>query len=285
MPELRELQRKLESITALREIVHAMRNLAAVYVRRAETSLDATRPYGSVVATALSVVMDRMHLQTAAADPGPPVALVLASDQGLCGTYNERVVRRTLQFREEYPETTFMAIGQRGCDALGQHGIEPALAVRAPTSLEGITAQILDLADQVFTAFSATGRDRLFLIYNVYESMGRFSDTVRQVLPPDRQSLESDDSPEFGYDPILTALPELLLDRLMEEHFFISLFCALLESHASENGARLLSMTAASTNIDKRIAELTKEYQGARQEVVTSELLDVVGGAEALRAG
>ncbi|MDP6107267.1 MAG: FoF1 ATP synthase subunit gamma, partial [Candidatus Brocadiia bacterium] len=80
-----------------------------------------------------------------------------------------------------------------------------------------------------------------------------------------------------------TASPDELLGNLAEEYFFIQLYRALLEDHASENGARLLAMTAASSNIDDSLAELTKDYQSARQDAITGELLDVVGGAEALR--
>ncbi len=284
MADLRDLQRKLESIAALREIVQAMRNLAAVYVRRAESTLDATRPYETVVETGLATALERAHVADIPdQSEHPPIAIVFSSDQGLCGAYNERVVRTALQFCDEHPGTQLIAIGLRGRDMLAQRDIEPLLSVRAPTSLEGIKAQVPELSEQIFETYAKHGAGDLFFVYNMYESMGRFTGTTRRVLPPGRDKADTDAAETFRSEPLLTMPADELLSRLIEEHFFINLFRGLLESHASENGARLLSMTAASSNIDNRISVLTKEYQSARQEMVTAELLDVVGGAEALR--
>ena len=287
MAELRELQRKLESIKVLREIVGAMRNLAAIYMRRAEATLRAIRPYADVVETAMRLTLERAQADPVDVDDdGPCVAIVFASDQGLCGTYNERVVRAALAFQQRRAgPVEFVAIGLRGSQLLTQHGAEPALSVRVPTSLEGIRARVPELAAQVFQAYTARDVTRLFFIYNAYEGMGRFTGRERRVLPPSPQDLDLGKDRILGYEPILTAPPAELLGYIVEEYFYIELYRGLLEGHASENGARLASMTAASTNIDKRLTEITQEFQSVRQDVITAELLDVVGGAEALRQG
>jgi F-type H+-transporting ATPase subunit gamma len=283
MAELQELQQKLDSIKALREIVGAMRNLAALYIRRAESTLRAIRPYAAVVETALDVVLQR--LGAGAGEPpadSPYAAIVFASDQGLCGTYNDRVVRAALDFKKRTPGPChWVAIGSRGSSLLTLRGVDPTLTARAPTSLEGIKAQLPDLAARIFAAYLHADAQRLFFIYNAYEGLGRFQAKARRVLPPSREDLGSSDLP--GREPILTDEPAELLGRLIEEYFYIQLHRGLLESHASENGARLVSMTAAGTNIDTRLAELTQEFQTVRQDVITSELLDVIGGAEALQ--
>jgi len=285
MAELREIQHRLESSKALREIVGAMRNLAAIYVRRAEATLRAIRPYADVVETAMRVTLARVSDQhPAAPDESPAVALVFASDQGLCGTYNDRVVEAALAFVQgQAASVSLVAIGRRGGQLLARHGTPPILMVPAPTSLEGIRAQLPELADRVFHAYTDQHAERLFFVYNTYESMGRFGQHVRQVLPPSPETLGEGQARTFGYEPILTGPAAHLLGYLLEEYFYIELYRGLLESHASENGARLLSMTAASTNIDKRLIELTQAYQSVRQDVITAELLDVVGGAEALQ--
>ena len=284
MAELRELQRKLESIDALEEIVQAMRNLAAVYVRRAEQTLEATRPYSSIVETALAEVLRRLPGSSrvqAGQDSG--VALVFSSDQGLCGTFNERIVGEVVEFREAHPGIPVMVVGLRGRELLRQKGIEPGLAVPAPTSLEGVRVEVREISRRLFGFVTERGADTLYFVYNRYVSMGAFEETVRRVLPPGKDQLAVDsESLSMAFEPILSQPPECLLKALIEEYFFIQLFRALLESHASENGARLTAMSSASTNIDKRSAQLRKEYQTARQEAVTSELLDVVGGAEAM---
>lgn len=285
MPDLREIQRKLESIKALQEIVDAMRNLAATYVRRAEKTLDAIRPYADVAEAALQVTLDAAGVQEIdPAENAPVFALVFASDQGLCGAYNDRVIRSAVKFRESTAgEVHVAAVGHRGRGLLELRGVEPMLAAGAPTSLEGIRAQVPDLAAEVLDAYTQRGAGEMFFIYNRYAGMGRYEETVQRVLPPTREQLASGETPEFPAEPILTAPCRELLTRFIDEYFFIELYRALLESHASENGARLLAMTAASSNIDERLAELTQEFQSVRQDSITAELLDVVGGAEALR--
>ena len=287
MAELRELQKKLESVGGLREVVNAMRNLAAVYVRRAEAALEATRPYAEVVETALHVVLKQPGVPEAGVgDDRRCLAVVFASDQGLCGTYNERVVRAAVAFREQagFP-VEFTAIGIRARDQLILRGIQPIAGVHAPTSIEGIRARVPELAADIFDSFSQLDATEMTFVYNVYTGMGRFREEVRPVLPPRRDHLQATRQNMFRYEPLLTMPPDELLGELIEEYFFVQLYRALLESHSSESGARLLAMTAASSNIDDRFAELTKDYQTVRQDAITAELLDVVGGAEALRSG
>lgn len=284
MAELRELQRKLDSIKGLREIVAAMRNLAAIYVRRAEATLDAIRPYSEVVETAVELVLGRAGVTAIEPDPdGVAVAIVFASDQGLCGAYNERIVRAAMEFTANAAgRVDVIAIGNRGASLLKMRGVEPIMTVSSPTSLEGIKAQVSGLAADVYDTYSEQGAGAMFFIYNTYEGAGRFVESVRPVLPPRRDQLTRAGGRRFRCDPILTASPEALLGDLAEEYLFVQLYRALLESHASENGARLLSMTAAASNIDDRLVDLTQQYQSVRQDAITSELLDVVGGAEAL---
>ncbi len=285
MAELRELQRKLNSMKALRDIVNAMRNMAAAYVKHADAALRAMRPYADVVETALAAALEIGDLHHMEPPEGAPrVAVVFASDQGLCGAYNERVVSAALDFRQNSPRPTqFAAIGQRGHSLLALRGVKPALATPAPTSIEAIRVQVPELAAQIFQLYCDRAAGEMFFIYNAYEGMGRFKETVRRVLPISREELQPSEQRPFSYEPILTMPGLELLGRLVEEYFFIQLYRGLLESHASENGARLTSMTSASSNIDDSLTELTREFQSARQEAITAELLDVVNGAEALR--
>lgn len=285
MAELRELQRKLDSIRALQDVVNAMRSLAAVYVRRAEMTLAATRPYGQVVNAALRLVLDKADLapEEEPADRAA-LAVVFASDQGLAGPFNERVVQAADRFRAERAgPVSFACIGRRGSALLALRGIEPLLWTRAPTSLEGITAEVTELAAGIFDAYHKSGAEEVFFVFNAFESIGHFESRVRRIVPPVRDELEeSAGRRAFSYEPILTAPPMALLSRLVEEYFFIELYQGLLESHASENGARLTAMTAASSNVEDRLAEIRGQYQSVRQDTITSELMDVVSGAEAL---
>jgi F-type H+-transporting ATPase subunit gamma len=285
MAELRELQRTLDSVKALGDIVNAMRNLAAIYVRRAESALDAIRPYSEVVETSLAVLLKRTAIRESGESPaGRRLALVFASDQGLCGTYNESVVQAALSFKKETADQVdFLVIGRRGHEILTMRDAEPVLSAPSPTGLEGIKIQVPELAADIFEKYVELGAVELYFIYNAYEGMGRFRENVRRVLPPTADMLSEGRDQAFRGEPLLTAAPTELLGSFIEEYFFIELYRALLESHCSENGARLLSMTSAGSNIEERLLELTRQFQAVRQDTITAELLDVVGGAEALR--
>jgi F-type H+-transporting ATPase subunit gamma len=284
MPELRELQRKLDSVNALRDVVAAMRNLAAIYVRRAESALAAVRPYSEIVETCLDVMLAAAEIPDTPSDPDShALALVFSGNQGLCGSYNERVVASAAAFKGgRSGRTDFIAIGRRGYELLRRDGVEPLMIAAAPTSLEGIKAQVPELAVDVYREYAECGAACLFFIYNGYAGMGRFEERVCQVIPPRRGQLAAEKR-RFRCKPLLTDTPDALLGAFVEQYFFIELYRALFESHSSENGARLLAMTAAAGNIDEHSTELTQAFQSARQDVITAELLDVVGGAEALR--
>jgi F-type H+-transporting ATPase subunit gamma len=285
MAELRELQRRLESIRGLRDVVNAMRSLAAVYVRRAEATLGAIRPYADAVNAALRLVLDRSDIgRTEPPDDASALVVVFASDQGLAGTFNERIVATADEFRRTASGAlTFVAIGLRGRNLLILRGTEPVMSERAPTSLEGIKARVPELAARIFDVYQDCGAQQVFFIFNAFESLGRFQEQVRRIVPPVRDDLADDADRTFTYEPILTAPPAELLGYLIEEYFFIELYRSLLESHASENGARLTSMTAAASNVDERLEDIKQKFQSVRQETITAELMDVVSGAEALR--
>jgi len=283
MPELRELRRKLDSLDGLREIVNAMRNLAAAYVRRAESALEGTRPYTEVVETALQAAFSGPGMRA----PGPlagarSLAVLFASDQGLCGAYNERAVRSIASFHAEADGNAAVAVvGLRAQALLRLKGIEAMLARSAPASLEAIGSQVPELAADLFEAYEQCGAERMVFVYNAYEGMGRFRETVRCVLPPSPAEIGEGRTDVLRHDPLLTMPHGDLLGNLIEEYFFIQLYRALLEAHASENGARLISMTSAAGSIDDRFQELTREFQVVRQDAITAELLDIVAGAEA----
>jgi len=169
--ELRELQRKLESTKALREIVNAMRNLAAIYMRRAERTLEAIRPYSAVVETALRVVLERAGAPEFERDEqGGCVALVFAGDQGLCGAYNQRVVRAAREFAASAAgPVDFVAIGLRAHSLLRMQGTEAILS----------------------------GATQMVFVYSAYAGMGRFREHVRPVLPPRPEQLAEAQREQF----------------------------------------------------------------------------------------
>jgi len=177
-----------------------------------------------------------------------------------------------------------MVIGAKGVDLLLERGITPAFQDSSPRSLAGIDEAMRRLADRVFEAYSAAGLASLHLAYNRFESVGVFTPVREQILPPPVARLLAGGRPEApSQTPRLYTSPEQLAEQLIEEYLFVELHRALGESMASENGARLRAMDEALHNIDQTIDHLNLLLRISRQEEITAEILDVIGGVEALR--
>jgi F-type H+-transporting ATPase subunit gamma len=279
----RELEARLASIKGLRGVIHSMRSLAAVNIRRAGEALTTTREYADLVAELLRAVLPMLpHGYEWGRARGAAAIFVFASDQGLCGQFNERIVDFALEEAARLgPDTRLMVIGTRGAALLEERGLTPALRESAPRTLAGIEGAMRRLAGRLLESYLA-GPGTLHLAYNRYDSAGAFTPVREQILPPPLQLLSGGAGPPPTPPRIYTS-PELLAEQLIEEYLFTELYRALGESLASENGARLRAMDEAVHNIDKTIDLLTLQWRVSRQEEITSELLDVVGGVEALR--
>jgi len=282
----RRIESRMRSARGLRDIVHSMRSLAAVNIRRAEDSLATIRDYHALVVDLfrLSVPLLPRGWRWGALK-GAPVVFIFSSDLGLSGAFNERVVEFALAEAARLGEGTRLAIiGARGEGLLRERGVQPLLFESAPRTLAGIEDTMRRLASRVLQLFAAAGSGSLHLAYNRYASVGSFTPVRDQVLPPPlARLLAPKEGRALPQTARLYSRPESVVEQLIEEYLFIEMYRALAESLASENGARLRAMDEAMHNIDQTIDRLTLELRVSRQEEITSEILDLVGGAEALR--
>ncbi|MBW2644901.1 MAG: F0F1 ATP synthase subunit gamma [Deltaproteobacteria bacterium] len=284
MPQLKEIEKQLNGVRSLKDIVHSMRSLAAVNLYKTEKVLQSIRQYRLMIQEGLGLAN---YLLSA---PGPkredksvlPTAyLIFTSDQGLSGTFNEKIIDFVQQYESPSEEILYMVSGIRGRDLLQERKINVFLHTSAPNSIDGIKRAMRDLSDTLYLYYSEGRFGSLILFYNVYESVGRFTPTAFSVLPLDITQFKKNKS--LPTQPHLYLTPEELLPLLLEEYLFIELYRALAESLASENSSRLKSMDSAGKNIDKKIEELLQLYRISRQEEITSEMLEIISGAEALK--
>ncbi len=285
MPLLKEIEKQLKGVRSLKDIVHSMRSLAAVNLYKTEKVLQSIRQYRLMIQGGLGLAN---YLLPA---PGPeregrsalPTAyLIFTSDQGLSGSFNEKIIDFVQQYESPSVEILYMVSGIRGRDLLQERKINVFLHTSAPSSIDGIKKAMRDLSDTLYLYYSEGRFGSLILFYNVYASVGRFTPMAFSVLPLDITQFKRDKS--LPTQPHLYLTPEELLPLLLEEYLFIELYRALAESLASENGSRLKSMDSAGKNIDKKIEELLQLYRISRQEEITSEMLEIISGAEALTA-
>ncbi|MFH0809156.1 MAG: FoF1 ATP synthase subunit gamma [Pseudomonadota bacterium] len=283
MPTSREIQTRLGSARGLREIVHSMRSLAAISLRRAEEGLATAREYRALAGGLLSTVAPPLGpVARRGAGRGVAAVVVFTSDQGLCGQFNERTVDFALsEAGRLQAECRFIVVGERGAAIFEERGVAVLSREGSPRGPAGIGPAVRGLALDLAELHGARQIDTLQLVYSRHESAGRYYPVRLPVLPP---LLEPPQPRRRGRPPFLYTSPEATAAVLLEEYVFSEIHGALSESLASENGARLRAMDEALHGMDETIEALGQQYRTMRQEEITAEILDVVGGAEALKS-
>jgi F-type H+-transporting ATPase subunit gamma len=270
MEDLSRIEARLTSIAELSELVGALRSMAASRAREAQEASQGTKHYAAIVERAIRDIAPLVGAP-GAAEAAVPVLLVIASENGFVGGFNMRVLDRALEERRE-GERLFV-VGRRGQIAAAEREVDPDDGVAMSTRKDGVTPLARRVAKRI------AGATAVRLVSARWLSGASHRIEVRKVLPLDLPH-------EVGFSrldaPLHHLPPGELLDGLAQEYLFAEIADALMESLASENAARLRTMDAASRNIDERLERLKREERAARQEQTTSDMLDVVTGAEAI---
>jgi F-type H+-transporting ATPase subunit gamma len=272
-----------------------MELVAAAKLRRAEARIEAMRPYAErmrelMIGTARATPSRQFPLMEAREDARTVGILPLTGDRGLAGAFNAQIVRRALRIerevRGEGQEPRWVVVGKKGRSTLRFRRYDLIEAWTGFTDrpsyhdAEGIAHRLAEL-------YIERELDRVVLVYNHYVSPLTQTVTAEEILPVPRSALEDDDEKsayeialegDFIYEPE----PEEILARLLPTYLETAIYRALLESAASEHGARMTAMRNASKNAGELIDQLTLEMNRARQAEITQEILEVVAGADAL---
>jgi F-type H+-transporting ATPase subunit gamma len=295
----REVKDRIDSVKNIRKITRAMEMVAAARLRRAEQRIAHLRPYAGAIRR-----MTRQAAEAAGGEVGQlPILqqhdneqtiaiLLVTADRGLAGAFNSQILRAGLRTAGEYEsdgrDIVFYASGRRGVSSLTFRGREVAGSYTGFTERPAY-ADARDIAADLMAAYVDGKVDRVDILYNGYVSP-LVQEVRRETLLPLQEAtiLESPDDEDDDEDTGHHALveyepgPEEILERLIPDYVEISLYRALLESTASELGARMTAMRNASQNAAEVIDDLTLEMNRARQAEITQEIMEVVAGAEAL---
>ena len=287
MATLRDIQRRIRSVQSTQKITKAMKLVAAAKFRRAQERILEARPYAIKMDELLGSLVgrtgDETHPLLARRDTGRQRLVIVTADKGLCGAFNSNVLRDSLRFLRGAAETsvTLVVVGKKARDFYR----------RRPFTVKSEMLGFFDrlayshaqeLANGLIEDYLAEEVDEVHLIYNEFRSVAVQRPVRHQLLPIEATGgAEGDAGPqeEYLYEPG----PEAILASLLPRHVTTQVYRALMESIAGEYGARMTAMEAASKNARDMINVLTIQYNKARQERITKELLDIVGGAEALR--
>ena len=297
----KDVKNRISSVKNIQKITRAMEMVAAARLRRAEQRIEALRPYASAIRR-----MTRQAAEAAGNVPNLPILnehesintvglLLVTGDRGLAGAFNSQIIRAGVRAAAEHEgegrSMSWYASGRRGVSSLTFRGLDVAGSYTGFTDRPSY-GDARDIAQNLMTAYVDGEVDQVEIIYNGYISP-LTQEVTRETLLPLQQAtiLEAeDDEEEDGKDrPEHTALveyepdPEEILKRLIPAYVEISIFRALLESTASEHGARMTAMRNASENAGDIIKDLTLQMNRERQAEITQEILEVVSGAEGLR--
>jgi len=290
MATLRDIQRRIRSVQSTQKITRAMKLVAAAKLRRAQERIIAARPYATKMSELLGNLVSGSDAETA---PHPLLAhregprrqiVIITADKGLAGAFNSNVIRRSLEFvrQSNVTELTLVVVGRKARDFYRRR---PYTIKRDMIGFWDRLAygHATELADYFMQQYLDGEVDEVHLVYNEFRSVAVQRPVRQQLLPIPRSEGEggAGTAVEYLYEPS----PEAILGDLLPRHVRMQVYRALMESLAGEYGARMTAMEAATKNAKEMIEVLTIQYNKARQEKITKELLDIVGGAEALKQG
>jgi F-type H+-transporting ATPase subunit gamma len=285
MPSLKDLRKRINSVKKTKQITSAMRMVAAAKLRRAQTDIIAARPYAiktnEVLVSLVSRTNPDMHPLLRVREPKKCVLVVIASDRGLCGSFNQNLFRNADNFIKEnkgkYEEISMVLIGKRAGDYYKRKDVRKRQSYVIGKPNYELASEI---CDDLIKGYVEAEYDELIFIFNEFKSAMTQVLHKDKVLPVEPMEVEDEASNvEYLYEPT----EDVLLEALLPLSLKIFVYRALLESAASEHGARMTAMESASKNAGEVIGKLDIKYNRARQAAITTELMEVVGGAEALK--
>ncbi len=285
MSNLRDIRRRIQSVKNTEQITKAMKMVAASRLRRAQEAILASRPYALKMLEVLSSLALRTnpeaHPLLVTREPKKADMVVVTSDRGLCGAFNSNILRKAEQFMAEHPDWEFSMhlVGRKAVEYFKRREVNTrkiSLDILADVSLPHAMA----IGNDVVESYLEEEFDQVFMVYNEFKSAIQQMVVVEQLLPIKPMDVAED---HFAVEYIYEPSEDVVLEELLPRHINIQVYRVLLESVASEHGARMTAMDAASRNAGEMIDQLTLLYNRSRQAAITKELVEVVSGAEAIK--
>lgn len=289
MANLKEIKQRISSVKSTRQITSAMKMVSAAKLRKAQNAITQMRPY----ATKLNQILE--HLSTSAnanenvyaqtRTPNKVLLVGITSNRGLCGAFNTNVGKQIMELLKGEYKTQHQA-GQVHIWAIGKKANDYLKSKKLPTAQnfsdlhdEFSFEAVANIAQDIMNRFIAKEYDKVVIVYNQFKNAAVQILTTEQMLP----ILPPEGHEHLATDYIFEPDEQYIVNKLIPDSIKVQLFKALLDSHAAEHGARMTAMHKATDNATDLIKELTLSYNKARQSAITSEIIDIVGGAEALK--
>ena len=292
MAGLKEIRTRIASVKSTQKITSAMKMVAAARLRKSQEKITRLRPYAEKLDQVLHSIQkslegDIENELIKSREPEKVLMVLVTSNRGLCGAFNANIVKEALQrvnkdYSKQFQQNkvSFFAIGKKGADSLKSKSLQ----------LEGENIEIFDelsfkntsdLAEHFMNLFTDGKFDRIEIIYNQFKNAAIQYVTTETFLPLSFEDDQKDKANSLNY--IIEPDSEYLIQELIPKSLKIKMFKIIIDSYTSEHGARMTAMHMATDNASELIKDLSLTYNKARQSAITNEILDIVGGAEALR--
>jgi len=292
MPSLKEVRTRIESVKSTQQITSAMKMVAASKLRRAQNAILQLRPYASKLQEILQNLTASLEgtdegVYSDIREGGKVLLVVISSNRGLCGGFNSNIIKETInQLNSTYREpfeaghVDLMTVGRKGSEFFVKNKFN-VVSVEDEIFNDMSFANVSELAQQLMDDYLQGKYDKIEIVYNQFKNAAVQNLLVEQFLPVEAVDSEVEDN--IAVDFLFEPDKEQIVSELIPRSLKIQLFKAVLDSYASEQGARMTAMHTATENASELIKELKLTYNKARQADITKEILEIVSGAEALK--
>ncbi len=286
MANIKDLKKKIRSTQSTSKITTAMKLVSAAKLNKAQQAISGAKPYANeldkTIKTISALVQDYDHSYFKKSESAKKLILVISSDKGLCGGYNAQLAKKIDSFvKGNADEYKLFFIGKKAKELLKEnvaHGKMIYFKKSEPTFTE-----FNEIVQELAYLFKSGEFGKVFIAYNSFNSVISFTSNVKQVLPMELDSTEKSRlSEEFPFDFKYEPKPNIILDTLVPQALVSNVWTAQLDALASEHGSRMAAMDNASKNCKELIKTLTLKMNKLRQAGITTELIEVVSGAESL---
>ncbi|MFG6394092.1 MAG: ATP synthase F1 subunit gamma [Lachnospiraceae bacterium] len=292
MASMRDIKRRKESVQSTGQITKAMKLVSSVKLQKAKVGAEVSKPYFETMyetvadMIAKSGQMSHPFLQKSQSDK--KAVITITSNRGLAGGYNSNIVKMVSKDeRFNKNNTVIYAVGTKGRDSLSRQGYTIAGDYSEAIN-EPIYADAMEIGKELLSQFKSGGIGEIYLAYTIFKNTVVQIPTLIKLLPIDAEDIisEQEEEPESPLDKITLMNyepePEEALDAIIPKYINSLVFGGLVESHASENGARMQAMDSATSNAEEMISDLSLKYNRARQASITQELTEIIAGASAI---
>ncbi len=299
MPTLKEVELKITAVKKTQKITKAMNMVAASKLSRAQEKMEAFRPYANKFAEVLGSLAQRAGedeenapaLLVPRAEVKNIDVVLMSSDRGLCGSFNSNLISKCDEFVKEKAEqgieARLICMGKKGRDFFRRRKVNIAGDYIGVVGARFGFNVAINAGSGLIDGFLAGEADEVHMVYSEFVSMAKQTAAVQQLLPissvEQAEKVEAEEQTGYIAEHICEPSAEELMAEMLPKQVYVQIYKGLLETSTSEHAARMAAMDNATTNCKEMVESLTLAYNKARQAAITAELMDIVGGAEALK--